>query len=193
MWRVMVPALFVLAGCPTDPTKAIDSADTGATWMSVAGTSLEVTPEGELDGLSLAARGVDVLTPLEQLGVELSLSNLSTTSDCAVAVYASETAPDAGALYAIDPAEDPPAEVAGLGELVAADNLPRIWDAEPTEVQLAWWTDVTVSEDATVVRYVTLVTCVDPSLALQGTVQVSWSHAPATLSTLGDWSLDQAW
>lgn len=56
-------------------------------------------------GLSIAARGEDVHAAVEQLGVKLILWNNSTTSDCAVAIYASETPPDAGALYAIDPGQ----------------------------------------------------------------------------------------
>lgn len=91
----------------------------------------------------------------EYLGVQITFSNNSETSDCVVAAYVSAEEPDPVDLPTLTPSSTPPASAPGVGTLLGAANLARVWDTVDTvtlSATLAWPGDPTH-------LWVTLITC----------------------------------
>jgi hypothetical protein len=136
----------------------------------------ELLPSDDLGGLGLEVSTIEAASGMVSWDVLLTVTNLSEDADCVVLLYQADDMPDRSLLWEPDPAEDPPAEVDGFGELILADNLTRVWDGSEEEVTLSWESEETDWEGTALPPYLSLVTCAEPDLAV-GLQERGWWYA----------------
>lgn len=135
----------------------------------------ELTSEGTA-GLALELPEVTGYQGMTSWALTLRSTNRSAETDCVVLVYLGDEPPDVSALWIPDPAEDPPAEVEGLGELFLVGNLTRVWDGVEAPTDLYWESEEGDWEGVALPRYASVVTCAAPDLEINVAVSGWWHN-----------------
>jgi len=157
-----------LAGCG-HKTCAEGGECADATWEAVELVipwTGELAPPDDPGGLGLDISPIEAGSGMVSWEVLLTVTNRSQDADCVVLLYQASDLPDSSLMWEPDPAEDPPTEVDGLGELILADNLTRAWDGSEEQVTLSWESEEADWEGTALPRYLSLVTCAEPDLGL---------------------------
>lgn len=136
----------------------------------------ELLPSDDLGGLGLKVSTIEAASGMVSWDVLLTVTNLSEDADCVVLLYQADDMPDRRLVWEPDPAEDPPTEVDGFGELILADNLTRVWDGAEEQVTLSWESEEKDWEGTALPPYLSLVTCAEPDLTV-GLQERGWWYA----------------
>lgn len=136
-------------------------------WMDNRSTTHE--PEGPVTVIELTSTDPGAL--FYGLWSALDITNLSTETDCMVAVYLSETAPSVDDLSAADPTQPVPASIDGVGTLLTSGFLARSYVDRQFDI-VSYYGYLLDSEgrqarwDEPVAVYLTVQSCEDPELEI---------------------------